>query len=344
MTSYKLATFGCWNFIRNKELLLKKLDDNNENIPFVNVINLLKKNQEEYKDLIILGDNYYPDKEKLFIHNVEIKNIKYNDKEMNFGFTKLNEIEIANKFLIMGNHDVEKVIENSDQCIILNKQLNIKKYNIQFPYKSHNVRLANGIDYKYIFIDTTIYDIKDGDTCYERTLGIAPSILILEQQKFIIKELSEGPKNIIFFGHEPLLSIKTKIDMKEDDINTKKTDIKLLIDLIFDNIGDKIITYICADVHMYQSCEIKREDKTIKQIICGTGGAERDFFCLASMVNTYEINGHNYILTILDFDNSYGYVEIELGEILTHKLIKVKEVKKEKKEKVRIKYFINYKK
>ena len=120
-SNIRLAIFGCWN---NYTGTLRPRSD------FDYVSKYLTDNQHTYNELIILGDNYYPDKvpviksngEKLVIDGKQIKTAKYNKDELLLGFKALESIHKP-KFLIMGNHDLEDTLLNRDSCIGLKDEL-----------------------------------------------------------------------------------------------------------------------------------------------------------------------------------------------------------------------------
>jgi len=92
-------------------------------------------------------------------------------------------------------------------------------------------------------------------------------------------------KNLIIVGHHPLMALETKIK------NGVATDKHLphheggLIEFMGTIIShmNKVlkdkkysITYLCADLHMYQEGELMVAGKKIKQYTCGTGGTVLD--------------------------------------------------------------------
>jgi hypothetical protein len=91
---------------------------------------------------------------------------------------------------------------------------------------------------------------------------------------------------------------------------------------------------------MYQDCSITHKDnkQIIKQIVCGTGGADKDYYELPVSKKTFGSNNQFYFM-IDNFMDSYGYVEITLRKGFDHKYFKISENSKEKHSK---KYLIYY--
>ena len=72
-----------------------------------------------------------------------------------------------------------------------------------------------------------------------------------------------------------------------------------LIQAISDvNTNHKEIYYICADVHNYVNASFTIGDTTIHQIICGTGGADKDKICTSispvksSLISNITVDGN----------------------------------------------------
>lgn len=88
--SYKIVTFGCWNNKYNKDFFyLKKVAEK------------IKRNEANYNLMVILGDNYYPNKIKLGDEKYEF----VNKDEIKEGFDILKGINLDKRF-IFGNHDI----------------------------------------------------------------------------------------------------------------------------------------------------------------------------------------------------------------------------------------------
>jgi hypothetical protein len=308
---HKIVTFGCWNNYR----LLEDI------IPMHIVGRYLKSVEGNYNDLIILGDNYYPqEKESILIDGVKVKKAKFNIDHFNSGFEMVNNLSIPNKYLIMGNHDVEDTL--LDKCVGLKLQLDNANFNVAFPY-GHKDIIVGSVKYKYIFIDTNLYNLKDKvHTCFNEVKGRTAGEILRDQNEFIRQQLLDtSVLMFIIFGHEPLISIKTKSSDTFDGVTTKSGILsKELIDMLF-SVGKNIL-YVCADVHMYQYGDIRTESGLlIKQLVCGTGGADRDNICISK--REYKIGGYNYEL--LNSVESFGYVEIILSERgIKHNYIKLK--------------------
>lgn len=329
MAEHKIATFGCWN---NYKMV-------DSRIPMKNVTDYLKTVQDNYSDLIILGDNYYSQNSTKITDpksGLKIKKIEFNQKEFNDGFEMIETIGIPNKYLIMGNHDLEDTI--LDNCIGLKLQKDKSdKFNIKFPYGKHKVTVGDS-NYKYIFIDTNLYNMIDKvNTCFDTIENKNVNELLDEQNRFIIEELNDSSiKKFLIFGHEPLVTLKSKILIEQEIRKDNSILNEELLKILFDS-GKEII-YVCADVHMYQNGIIKNsKGKTIQQIVCGTGGGDKDYYCLSSKYHKLGLIDFE----LVNFIDGYGYVEIVLTpDGISHQYIKIH--KDLSANRYSMKYFINY--
>lgn len=319
---FRIATFGCWN---NKRNLIS-----DTKIAFEEVTRLIRQNNEfrSYNELVILGDNYYPN--KIQINDKKI--VHYDENEVNHGFCSINQIKIQKKYLIMGNHDLDDTLSyvNKDgniksDCQLLRYQMNLfkNKINVVFPFGS-KIQEIDGIIFNFIFIDTTVYSYKDTQTtCTDVILGENYNTIKRRQNEFIVTQIQNNDaNNIIIFGHEPLISVKKGKD------EYKKNLMSELLNLIYDTNTTKKISYICADVHLYQSCKIRKLNSAIEidQIVCGTGGAELDLMPETAIrpIIFPNINGTDYNIQINNFAKIHGYVELELTNSgLSHTFIPI---------------------
>ena len=299
----KIVTFGCWNNVKIRA----------GRMPMVDVISNIKSKESTYTDLVLLGDNYYPQgKTKKKIGDKEVKLIKYDCVEYQTGFRLVEDLQIPNKYLIMGNHEIEDTLTNPDlPCVGLLEQMRNPLFRVMFPFGSE-IKSVGTTTYKYIFIDTTVYSL-DGkpNTCFDKMLGKSATEIKNEQNTFLARELADDSINhFIIFGHQPLISIKSKTDTFTEEIKGKSEILLELTNIIMNS--RKSIYYVCADVHMYQSGTI--EDSSghkITQIVCGTGGAEKDYYCQGERNITVD----SYTFKIDNHVDSYGYVEMTLSSI-----------------------------
>jgi hypothetical protein len=266
-STLKFATFGCWNEGCEAGSVQEQ------------VAKKLKENEKDYKFLVLLGDNYYSKKNKL-----ESLKVSYHDinlEEMKHGFDCLKDINIPKK-LILGNHDIEEGVFQG--CSSMKAQLKLPWYDIKFPYdfEDHflflNTNPQNYKIVKFIYLDTTIYDMEDPiNTCYDRVINKSANDLIKEQYAFISKQLKslnpETTNTVVFFGHQPLITFRFKKGKPSKNL--------LLLDHIF-NLTKGLhkqyqFNYICADFHNFEEAYIEKkypDNKVFKihQIVFGTGG------------------------------------------------------------------------
>ncbi len=300
MEHIKIATFGCWN--------RKVIEDGK--IPMEYVIENIESREREFTHLVILGDNYYAEKKKIEIGGVKVKTTEYIPDDIEHGFKLIERLKIPKKYLIMGNHDIEDTLDK--ECVGLQYQVGkAGKFDVMFPFNSEIITLSDGTKIKYIFIDTTVYSIKADPSCYDSVIGKNSKKIIQEQNKFIIEELSDSSiKHFMIFAHEPLYSLKTKIFVEDNLPHLVDDVLDNLAEIILSNSKGKNVFYVCADVHMYQSGIITdKSGNSVKQIVCGTGGGQKDYFVLDDKI--FKKNNLTYSVDMTK--DSYGYVEFVLN-------------------------------
>lgn len=258
----------------------------------------------------------------------------------------------------MGNHEVHysdkdcnvmesiKELKNEDACIVKGKNPKLKFHFCHFENLKHC---------DVLMIDTTIYEgvkvekptqyhcykhildeVEDND---KDVLGKLNSDKVnLEEQRESLKAyqlgkingyLSENVENIqrplIVIGHHPMVGIKSKEKKKKKDNKEKKYEnkeqrSKELIGVFKDNILPKRpnVTYLCADVHLYQEGVVTIDKHKIHQYIVGTGGTTLDEPPLDDQIETTDythepsIRNHGYLKVQV---NSDGEVEAKFVEV-----------------------------
>jgi hypothetical protein len=311
MEQIKIAAIGCWN---------RRVQEDG-NIPMEYVIKNIKENENDFNHLVVLGDNYYANKTKIKIGGVPVKIVDHQQHDLEYGFSLIENLK-PKKYLIMGNHDIEDTLDKD--CIGLKSQVSKKtNFNVMFPFNSEIITLSDGTKIKYIFIDTTIYRIKADPSCYDSVVKKNSNEIKQEQNDFIVNELNDSSiKHFMIFAHEPLYSVKTKI-LEEDKEKLRVVDDTLdhLAEIILNNSRGKNVFYVCADVHMYQSgIVIDNFGNSVKQIVCGTGGAEKDSLVLDEKL----FNKKNLTYCVDITKDSYGYVEIIINsKEIKHRYINV---------------------
>lgn len=288
----RFGHFGCWNNMNgNIEDNMKFIKDSTErdNIDFFSVA----------------GDNYYPVKKDKYGKKIE-KTIFEKDLRQGFDLLPMKQTD---KFMILGNHDLEtdleyvktsgeSEVEHSCKILELEQEIANKSPDIflnlfKFYFDSKTRTLL-------VFFDTTMYvdeKFKKFRKCYERIIPgnifgknaskskgksdmVYQEALIEYQNHAITDYISRRGKitNLVLIGHHPLIYLKSK-----DDEESIKQDIPRVSDLlghIHDLCPDSKFFYLCADLHLYQEGDIEfsHDDKTmkIKQYIVGTGGTDLD--------------------------------------------------------------------
>lgn len=316
----KIAAFGCWN------------TGCKENSGQLKVTELLQKNESKYKFMIILGDNYYPEKIKIQKEKItdgitleEIKTVNIDSIIMQSGFKCIDQVNIQKK-IIMGNHDIEDGINQG--CSILKYQLKLPWYDVKFPFSHELHYIKKGDNYKILlilYIDTTLYT-ENETICYNSTLNKSQADIKSEQNSFIKSTLEKFKDNnnisdILICGHEPLITYRFK------EGENKSSIIKELCDVIFTErikYTTKNFTYLCADYHIYQNSKITMQGNSlsINQIILGTGGGKLDEVVplrsgSVTKINIYKLQIQpNMINNIEDYYTTLGIAKHGYGELI----------------------------
>jgi len=254
----------------------------------------------------VAGDNYYPKKGD---KKEEKKEKTIFEKDLRQGFDLL-PMKQTDKFMILGNHDLETDLQYVDddekergterECKILkleqeiaNKSPDIFLNLFKFYFDSKTRTLL-------IFFDTTMYvdeNFEKFQKCYERIIpgnivgkntskskdksNMVYQEALIEYQNQAIKDyISRRGKitNLVLIGHHPLIYLKRKKGKEIFKQDIPK--VSGLLGHIHDLCPDSKFFYLCADLHLYQGgdVEFSHGDKTmkIKQYIVGTGGTDLD--------------------------------------------------------------------
>tara|TARA_B100001173_G_C16007363_1_gene556150 strand:- start:972 stop:2153 length:1182 start_codon:yes stop_codon:yes gene_type:complete len=285
--------FGCWNNINGNNL-----EENMDSIQHFLQLPSSKRNPIEF--FSIAGDNYYPEKEEKGKGKGEKSKKTIVEDDLRNGFDLLPNND-KNKFVILGNHDLEtnmkfisssgkETYDNSCKILELEKEITdgredtfLNLFKFLFDKKTKTL---------IVFLDTTMYienkDFEKYQTCY-RKLPIPgrskktsnyQDTLIEFQNNAIIEYISQrGTINkLVLIGHHPLIYLKKKLKNKEETIKAKQDipHIMGLLSRIFEICPTSDFFYLCADLHLYQEGEVTFKDKVIKQYIVGTGGTKLD--------------------------------------------------------------------
>jgi len=334
----KFIHYGCWNNIDCE----KRNNLNYRNI----ILDYIERYENDYKFLILSGDNWYGNKNNLDKNKYYYTNILYS------GFIKLYHLN-KKCHLVLGNHDEDiskidridelptKSMKDFSNDIRKNCMLNTEKYylnnlninninnlplpdlkdlnNINNNFNNANINRKN--KFKLILhesLENPEYNI-DGNNIF---IYINTNIFAnnkLNKEYFInyinkIRTLLEGNINKIPFiiGHVPFISIKKKLNNIIypilDNINLD------IMDYFINTIKQYNPIYLCADTHNF---ELSVLDDKIAQIVVGTGGADPDL--VSDFLNydkLFQDKIHNHDLKLFAND-SYGYsiIEIKNGKI-----------------------------
>jgi len=287
----KFIHFGCWNQF--------ECGDNNNPVSIVSktVRNIIEEDKT-FTDLIVAGDNYYPDKKKF--DGKKQKTISTSDLTSGF---KCLDIQGVTTYMLWGNHDLDnskklfvtdpeddaklKLIKASD-CLTLRTELANQRDGLIFPDKKKIILTKIDGNTAFIMLDTTVYDIIDDDSdntlsCYHTYYGVDTlEELKFKQHEAILEFVTkmEGVTNLILVGHHPLLYVKVKENEETGEKIQKTVDLHDIYPLLLDinNILHGVnYYYLCADYHNYQRGTVTINDgMKIEQYIVGTGGTKLD--------------------------------------------------------------------
>ena len=277
-------TFGCWNKGSCNP-------DDPSTSPMSSVMNKLITVEKTPNFYVVLGDNYYPRKEK--IKGIPTKKF-FDSANFKSGFDCAVELDSkAPVYMLMGNHDLDRTFlyidssktENKDPCYITREEIKYPYFD-KFDMDQYFTMLGDHT--LLLFLNTSLYvsDVDDIDGCVQLYRGLEDESLknIKEHDKNILNILaqiysSKDIKNIILLGHHPIISIREKYT--ENNFPTFTEDGILFIKSLYSRFPEAKKYYICADVHQYQESDItfdksEESEMTITQYVVGTGGTDLD--------------------------------------------------------------------
>uniref|UniRef100_A0A6C0HTD7 Calcineurin-like phosphoesterase domain-containing protein n=1 Tax=viral metagenome TaxID=1070528 RepID=A0A6C0HTD7_9ZZZZ len=333
--SDEIIFFGCWN---NGGCDLHSTEPNSLTTMVKGLNEYLSHIEKKPQSLIVAGDNYYPQKNKYKNKDKtknETKDEKpqkiFKTKEISSGFNCLQEIDIEKKYILLGNHDLEKTIEenNEKDCNAIiyqkylsdNKSFNFFNFNLDSPRELEMIRISSNT--VIIMFDSSIYEkkpeiyldcyniLRSEETKFESIDDIKQ--LQINQRDNTIEKLKKSEysnvTNIVFACHHPLFFLKTKksnciFEYSENIINFL---------LPFNKLKKKFI-YLCADLHLFQRSVIliggiEEQKMKLEHIVIGTGGAELDDDCDYSSL-TDIMNEEN-----LKEDSKIHFLDFKFSEI-----------------------------
>lgn len=269
-SSVSFFAVGCWNRGVVPEQSL--------------VFDFIIHNQDKMDKLLILGDNVYSNEDSIFPDNPNKIGLDKNQHSLDVYNRGLERVLISSDgklltkdvYFVLGNHDVG-IKQNN--CEIYQTQLKINETNKQlftrFPYYFEDIYSADkSTCVRLICIDTNFDDLDidySKNSCIQRNANTT-NLSQLKVQLVWLKNVLKTSKAdyILIMGHHPIVYNKMKKG------KPKKGFIPSLIDL-FGRYAHKNITYLCADTHLYQNWTLTYTNgRTVKEIICGTGGAVLD--------------------------------------------------------------------
>jgi len=221
---------GCWN---------EKGD------PHVQVIDAIE--QSRINNLILGGDNFYPEKTG-----------KGDDKVKTFNSGLLTTPIFARKHVVsaLGNHNIESGMgKTGDHVDVLSLEQAYQKWHIPGGRPYYFIMRYNDVD--IMILDTNIID---------------------DDEKFTVMieciRSYNPPKPYYCVMHEPIFSAKQKI--KEGQIKSFYHQMSKGREILEVLCSKPPVAILCADTHNYHQVDINCGGSIIKQIVVGTGGASPD--------------------------------------------------------------------
>ena len=309
----KFIFFGCWNNIDcKKEYIYRDI-----------VLDYIRDNEKDIKQLYIAGDNWYQNTMEVNRENFKV----YLTDILITGYAKLYAMK-KDVYIAVGNHDEDKDDEDKDNILKKDCNINTQKHYLKElkDGRSHtmfqptleylnmlaitnqfadNYLCENGV---YIYVDnigvrynkgniviiinTNRFDNYDTGIKYLRSIRAVIGRVLLNKRK----------EQIFVMGHIPLFGFKN------DTIHPHKVNMILKL---FDIFVKNNIIYLCADTHNFSIMRIVHEDKVVIQITAGTGGADPDVLTREYSDSSYKVKCCDDKFNIQAYAlNSYGYVTI----------------------------------
>ena len=328
--------FGCWN---DGECNISTGDN-----PLSKVMKLITDNHITEKNIIyVLGDNYYPKKNKIF--PVKMRN----EKEFKSGFECLVNLPYERMYVLYGNHEYDYLFDDNDDLTSFaekfDKQNSITlkggggcslKY--QLPYYSckniFDVDLSL-TPHKILLINTNIYEAEQVKKIKDLKLKSIKSIKSIKSKKDKSEKLAKNTQKS--YSKECLSDLhmtdieKIQKTVIEEYITTEKDNyiicgheplitIRLKEDKIVLDYHSKLlellnikenkhIIYICADTHYYQHINFELENGVkVSQYIVGTGGTKLDSPYIGKIKKNVDIPSIITQLDIIEMRKTHGYL------------------------------------
>lgn len=331
--------FGCWNQIDcKKEYVFRDI-----------VLDYIKENEKDVKQLYIAGDNWYQNVFKRAMYEKSQKHFGdavfkyYLFEVLKSGYDKIFDLN-KETHIALGNHDIDmskKRKKNKDDphrnCLFKTQQYYIDQHNngnkhIAMPtleyLQQYQVSSTNRRPFSVRAISRRLRDLSlslhkkhEAITLYD-DIGIIRKkdyIMIvinsnqLDHDKYLSKldeeirytRLLHRNKPIFVLGHHPIFSNK---DGKIEQLEIGNT---TTLDKFFNILADNRCIYLCADTHNFGIVKISKGNKSIVQIVSGTGGADPSKISKGAENKPSDANINDYHLHYISV-NSYGYTKIHV--------------------------------
>lgn len=330
--------FGCWNQIDcKKEYVFRDI-----------VLDYIKENEKEIKQLYIAGDNWYQNAFKRAMYEKNQKHFgdavfKYYFFEvLKSGYDKIFDLN-KETHIALGNHDIDmskKRKKNKEDpnrnCLFKTQQYYIDQHNngnkqIAMPtleyLQQYQVSSTNRRPFSVRAISRRLRDLSLSQHKKHKAITLYDDIGIIRKKRYImivintnkldndkyLSKINDKIKNtrldinktIFVLGHHPIFSNKDgKIEQLE--IGNNET-----LDSFFNILADNKCIYLCADTHNFSIVKISKGDKSLVQIVSGTGGADPSKISKDIENKASDVNINNYQLHYISV-NSYGYTKIHV--------------------------------
>ena len=221
-------------------------------------------------------------------------------------------------------------LEDDTLLLMLDTSMYEKDAAVYLPcYEAFFRKYGRHLYIPFDFPQFTIPNLKDyQNRCIEKAI-----------QQYISK--GRPVKNLIIAGHHPMICIKTKKLLDEETgeeplVSQLSTDIHsfnpTLIHIVSRLRNDELlpsnpnVTYLCADLHLFQSGDIhfQTQDIHIQQYIVGTGGTELDDPIqpqnIHEWLQTPTKFSENATYTLHNEQHSNGFIEYKINTDLSHQI------------------------
>lgn len=328
--------FGCWNNIDCDERYTHR------DI----VLDYIKEYEKNIKQLYLAGDNWYQNifkkengnKKGHFIYKFYLYDVLKSGYDKIYGLNKQT-------YVALGNHDVDiskkrkkRKNDPNRECILKTQkyyidQLNKGSTNIIMPtldsLQAYIANMVSSLPLRRSYSTTALLTKDSIDSSNQKHqpiilydhIGVVRHhrhyiMIIINtneldddeyfnkiKNEIIINRRLNQHKTIFVLGHHPILSYKDE-EIEPLEIGDLST-----LDDFFDLLSENNCIYLCADTHNFSIVKISKGDKSLIQIVSGTGGADPSKIKFEDINHSKTDNFESYNIQYISI-NSFGYTKI----------------------------------